>query len=304
MSELETLGACPSCQSPDLEELFPEERLQRCRPCGLLFHNPRPTAAAIARFYSQEGKYAHWFSESAGRRKMWQRRLSILERFLPRGSLLDVGAGIGSFLALARETGRYQVQGTEISEEGVRLAAEHRGIELLPGPLDEQRLPENSLDGITLFHVLEHVPFPGRTLAHCVRLLRPGGKLLVAVPNDSALHRFKEHHRGWAALARVLDGSLGDGDYLEAPPFPRLDLDQAPPDAEIHLTHFHRASLRKAFELQGLRVLHQGQDPAYPTSGLARWRDDAKFVFWRGLQALLGPSLYGTMLTVGEKPPE
>jgi 2-polyprenyl-3-methyl-5-hydroxy-6-metoxy-1,4-benzoquinol methylase len=298
----ETLSSCDLCGSEDLEALFPKAKLQQCRACSFLFHNPRPTDEAIFEFYSQQGKYAHWLDEISGRTRMWEARLRLLQSYLPEGKLLDVGAGIGQFLAQARDTGHFQVFGTEVSEEAVQIARERYQLELHQGTLEEVALEEASFDGVCLFHVLEHVPFPRRTLERCARLLRPGGRLVVAVPNDSALHRYKEFYKGWNALGKVFAGSLGDGEYAQVPAFPEIKLREAEPDEEIHLSHFHEASLVEALEQSGFEVQYRGLDPAYPSEGWARWRDNLKFSFWSLVRRLLRRNLYGTLLMVGRLP--
>jgi hypothetical protein len=53
--------------------------------------------------------------------------------------------------------------------------------------IDEAAIPEGSLDAITLWHVLEHVEQPGSGLARIAAWLRPGGALLVGVPNLAGL---------------------------------------------------------------------------------------------------------------------
>jgi SAM-dependent methyltransferase len=61
--------------------------------------------------------------------------------------------------------------------------ARARGIELVHGGIDDAEVPPGSLDAATLWHVLEHVEDPGAALATITGWLRPGGMLLVGVPN-------------------------------------------------------------------------------------------------------------------------
>ena len=183
---------CPGCQSASL---FPHSRfpfLSECASCGLIFDNPRPSRKVIAAFYSNEGKYDGWLANLKGREAMWRRRLRKMKRHSSPGNLLDVGAGIGQFLSLASRdyTG---VFGTEVSSSAVKIAHSRYGIPLHRGDLCELALPSSSFDNITLFHVLEHVHEPLRLIEECGRLLRKGGTLFVAVPNDidSIKHRLR-----------------------------------------------------------------------------------------------------------------
>ncbi|MEJ7798167.1 MAG: class I SAM-dependent methyltransferase [Solirubrobacteraceae bacterium] len=100
---------------------------------------------------------------------------------LPPGRLLDIGAGRGRFVAQARAAGWY-AHGIEPSRRGVE-GARALGIELVSGEIDDAQVPLASLDAATLWHVLEHVEDPGAALERIASWLRPGGMLVVGVPN-------------------------------------------------------------------------------------------------------------------------
>jgi SAM-dependent methyltransferase len=97
------------------------------------------------------------------------------------GRLLDIGAGRGRFVAQARTAGWY-AHGIEPSQRGIE-GARAIGIELVEGGIDDAQVPAASLDAASLWHVLEHVEDPGAALARIASWLRPGGVLLVGVPN-------------------------------------------------------------------------------------------------------------------------
>jgi SAM-dependent methyltransferase len=98
------------------------------------------------------------------------------------GRVLDVGCGRGLLLSAFQRRG-WQVQGTELSEQSSRFAREVLGIPVKIGPLETLGLSAQSFDAVTLWHVLEHVASPALTIAEANRVLRPGGVLLVGVPN-------------------------------------------------------------------------------------------------------------------------
>ncbi len=109
-------------------------------------------------------------------------------RAQPGGRLLDVGCGDGAYLALMEELG-WHGEGQEVDPAAARRAKE-RGLTVHLGPLRELGLVESSYHAITLCHVLEHVHDPLGLLVECRRLLRPGGILVLSLPNlDSAGHR-------------------------------------------------------------------------------------------------------------------
>ena len=114
---------------------------------------------------------------------LWKRRLKKLIHFGATGALLDIGAGYGQFLHHARPFFS-DVTGTEVSASAVALAKEKYSLSLLAGQIEELKLPLHSFDTITLFHVLEHVPDPGKLVRRCHALLKSQGMLVIAVPND------------------------------------------------------------------------------------------------------------------------
>lgn len=120
-------------------------------------------------------------------------------RFLdakPQGRLLDVGCGSGEWLALMRELG-WQVEGLDFDQNAVEVA-NRNGLKVRCGGLEEQKYPDGSFDAVTLNHVIEHVPDPLQTVTECLRVLKPGGKLVVFTPNNSSLSHqwFKGDWRG------------------------------------------------------------------------------------------------------------
>lgn len=207
------------------------------RNCGLVWLDPMPLTEDIAKAYRnyythaspsgqsrigparkayramkrayQAGKYNY----HAGSLPLWQRFTGLLAYFfplsrgeadaevrflqnVPQGRLLDVGCGSGEWLLSMRSLG-WRVEGLDFDESAV-AAARQRGLEARHGSLEEQNFPGDSFDAITLAHVIEHVPDPVRTVAECARILKPGGKMVVATPNNSSLgHRFfRQNWRG------------------------------------------------------------------------------------------------------------
>ncbi|MBI3079602.1 MAG: class I SAM-dependent methyltransferase, partial [Deltaproteobacteria bacterium] len=102
------------------------------------------------------------------------------------GRILDIGVGRAKFLATLSDWG-WEVYGTEFSEASARFAREQLGLRVAIGDVAVAGHKDGSFDVITLWHVLEHLRDPAGTLRECRRLLRPGGFLVVAVPNADSL---------------------------------------------------------------------------------------------------------------------
>lgn len=103
-----------------------------------------------------------------------------------RGRLLDVGCGIGTYLSLMRQLG-WDVAGVEPSTEAAAVAREKSNLQVFVGTLEEAMFQNDTFDVITMHHVLEHLRDPLGTLSECLRILRPGGQIVVITPNIKSL---------------------------------------------------------------------------------------------------------------------
>ena len=250
---IETLKGCPVCSSAGATVLSESLALWRCRSCGVLYNNPRPTQEVIAKNYDEGGHYAR-FTPDQDWEDMWRRRLARVLAHAPRSPILDVSAGIGTSVKQLRDKG-YDALGSEISKEALVRARELYGVELMPGAPEALPLKPASLGCIMLWHVFEHLPFPGRALAHLAGLLAPGGLLVIAVPNAGMTRLWKYPKLWFAARDARLEKIVGRFDYGSK-------------FQEIHLIHFPPPALRSVVERAGFRVLHHGVDNV-----ISRWRD-------------------------------
>jgi 2-polyprenyl-3-methyl-5-hydroxy-6-metoxy-1,4-benzoquinol methylase len=106
-----------------------------------------------------------------------RRRLAMLAPLISPGArVLDVGAGRGRFVAIARAAG-YDAIGIEPSLRGAQPAF------VTPVAIEEAEFGPGAFDAVTAWHVLEHLDDPGAALARSASWLAPRGSLLVGVPN-------------------------------------------------------------------------------------------------------------------------
>ncbi len=209
-------------------------RLVRCNQCGLVYQNPRPTPAEIGEHYPPS--YEPYADPRAGRvgqllRRAYAygmaKRTRYVTQAVPQGGrLLDLGCATGTFLAAVRAHGGWQVEGVELIDEVAQAARARHNLKIFSGTLEDAAFPDDTFDAITLWDVLEHVHDPVATLTELHRILRPGGAVIIRVPNlgswDAAL--FGKY---WAGL-----------------------------DAPRHLTVYTRATLRQSLVQAGLRLEH------------------------------------------------
>ena len=129
-----------------------------------------------------------------------ERRLNFIRRYvrLDGARVLDAGCGVGMYLA-AFQRFTDAVYGVDLDEEKIVRAAEHlpnvqlASVEALP-------FADGSFDAVLSHEVIEHVNDDRAALSEAVRVLKPGGRLVVYVPNR--LYFFETHGCFWRGKYR------------------------------------------------------------------------------------------------------
>lgn len=205
-------------------ELSGHEVIQYCRCRRTRLGFTWPSAAGGPDFYRQFERFA-WYYRSG----KWEHEFAC--RHIAAGArVLDVGCGAGDFLAVARARGA-KAEGIDFNSGAVATAS-RRGLKASTVPLAEMaEMRAAEFDVVTALQVLEHIPDPRPFLDGCFRLLRPGGKLIVAVPDAD----------GWLRRS---------GSVLELPPH--------------HATHWNPAALQALTALYPAELLALETEPLDP----------------------------------------
>ena len=218
-----------------------EFRVVRCRSCGLMRTDPRPTPETMGFYYADDYRPHHDTrvddpDETGGRSPGWAKRLSrvlvrLNTRRIPRmrpGRLLEIGCGSGAFLHKMAALG-WEVEGVELSPKAA-AAARALGYRVFAGAVEKAPDPGKPYDLVVGWMVLEHLHDPVASLQKLRRWTNPEGWLAVSMPNAGAVE-FRAFGDAWYAL-------------------------QLP----THLFHYTPRTLARVLELGGWkmeRVFHQ-----------------------------------------------
>jgi SAM-dependent methyltransferase len=170
--------------------------------------SPRPTAGALRALYTADyfqshnpsWGYAVYEADRDSLRDKAARLLRVVERHRPPGRLLDVGCAYGFTLEVARERG-WQVAGVEAAA-AVAAAAQARLGVAVHADLAAAALPAASLDAVTLWDVIEHLPDPRAAAREVHRVLKPQGVFSVVTPDVGSLAA-RLLGRRWEEMAKI-----------------------------------------------------------------------------------------------------
>ena len=203
-AELIRARPCPVCSrngGDPGEALFVKQgfRHLRCPDCGLIYVNPVLKDEAVLEHYQEESSWVQVLASEPQvelDRMKYEYGLDVAAPHLAGPDLLDVGAGTGLFVETAAGRG-FRPAALELHRQNAANLRE-RGFEVIDRPLEQAGLDEDRFDLVTLWEVLEHIVDPGSLLNEISRVLRPGGILLILVPNADSLASRLLHEKSGA----------------------------------------------------------------------------------------------------------
>jgi 2-polyprenyl-3-methyl-5-hydroxy-6-metoxy-1,4-benzoquinol methylase len=220
----EAVLECPVCQSQDFAlytvgfdyELLTCNnpwRFVQCATCNHVWLNPRPDLDHLSIIYPAT-YYAYNYAEQINSLAVWGKeildgfKMRNIIRSLPQApqTYLDIGCGDGRFLKVMEKRGvaRERNYGLELDENSVHTLAA-QGYQVKCQRVEDcEDIPENSIDLITIFHVIEHVDNPNLVIQKMSRWLSPNGVLAIETPNLDSLDArlFKDRHWGGYHIPR------------------------------------------------------------------------------------------------------
>jgi SAM-dependent methyltransferase len=166
-------------------------KVVECSGCRLIRLSPFPTPAELRDYYPDTYWYVPEHDTVSRLEELYRRTVlsdhvrfvrTALENCPEPAPVLDVGCGGGLFLRMLAERG-HRVVGLDFSLPAASAAWRINGVPAVCGSLTQAPLPPASCAAVTMFHVLEHLYDPVAYLEAAANLLRPGGRLIIQVPN-------------------------------------------------------------------------------------------------------------------------
>lgn len=261
---------CPWCGSDKAQinlwlkdEFLTKEdfHICECLNCGLLYTMPRPDKEKLGNYYKSEEYYSHQENKKGFIPKIYERvkktnlkyKYKIATAGIEIGKMLDIGCGVGDFLHTA-ETHGWECIGVEPSEEAKEIARQRTKAKIIESN-ELENLPDHSFDIITMWHVLEHVENLKWQVEQLQRLIKPTGRIIIALPNYKS-YDGQYYKEKWAAY-----------------------------DVPRHLNHFDKTTLSKIFRTKELRLtkIEKLKWDAYYISYMSEQYKLHQFPLFRGI---------------------
>jgi SAM-dependent methyltransferase len=161
-----------------------------CSSCKLKYLSPRPKIGIIGKFYSDKGYWGRKLdtietrdiNHKLERKTLYRNVYKKILRIKSKGSIYDVGAGIGLFLTYFKEL-NWKIDGDELSKSAVKYASSNFDISLRNGDFCSLNIPKNKYSVITFNSSLEHLHDPKKALLKANTMLKGGGLVVITVPN-------------------------------------------------------------------------------------------------------------------------
>jgi 2-polyprenyl-3-methyl-5-hydroxy-6-metoxy-1,4-benzoquinol methylase len=194
----------------------------------MLITHPQPSLENLGKYYESEDYISHTDNKRSLFENLYhfiksialKNKLNLINSHQPtKGSLLDIGAGTGDFLTVAKKDD-WKITGIEPSDRAKSIA-KNKGVAFVEST---NELEKESFDVITMWHVLEHVPDLDTQIKELKRLLKPTGTLLIAVPNFKSFDA-KYYGKFWAAY-----------------------------DVPIHFWHFSKTAIQLLFDKEEMKL--------------------------------------------------
>jgi 2-polyprenyl-3-methyl-5-hydroxy-6-metoxy-1,4-benzoquinol methylase len=171
----------------DIKEEFhhvPVINHYRCDLTHLKFFLPEKVAGS-EKLYEQLHHFDWYYILGRWEHQVALRALSIGQR------VLEIGAAYGDFVQAGLDAG-LQIYGIELNKAAIEIARQKQRPVEYANVLELALSEKETFDAICCFQVLEHVSRPKEFLLASLNLLKPGGTLILTVPNANSFLRHQQ----------------------------------------------------------------------------------------------------------------
>jgi 2-polyprenyl-3-methyl-5-hydroxy-6-metoxy-1,4-benzoquinol methylase len=193
----EKVEKCPLCESESLSNYMickdfmvtgESFALTQCTDCNFIFTNPRPSEANAHKFYDSPKYISHNHKPTSPfeiaysfiRSYAINKKIDLIQSYVEKGKILDIGCGTGSFLKVIKDRG-WDIQGIESNDSANQLVSSKLDVKIQKSIFD---LPaKKTYNAITLWHVLEHLYDINDALSHIKKIKAKKGRIFMALPN-------------------------------------------------------------------------------------------------------------------------
>lgn len=156
----------------------------RCGSCDFDFFAPGDLTGSGA-FYEGLQQFNWYYMPHK-----WEHQ-ATLSLIQPGAKLLEVGCAEGSFLQRVMQDRQAAAIGLELNEQAVALARQS-GLDVRAQLIESFAATQEALfDFVCAFQVLEHVSNPREFLAACLKVTKPGGRVVLGVPNEDSFLKYE-----------------------------------------------------------------------------------------------------------------
>jgi 2-polyprenyl-3-methyl-5-hydroxy-6-metoxy-1,4-benzoquinol methylase len=148
----------------------------------------------MTEFYNTSEAYLdHLKTEKNSEHFNWSGYVKFATRYLKDGEkVLELGCGVGTAAVMLKRTKNINLTATDLSEKFIKFAKarkDGKGIRFEVQDSTRLTYKDNTFDVVSSMGMLEHVPTPMKSLDEMVRVIKPGGKLIVVFPNWFSLFK-------------------------------------------------------------------------------------------------------------------
>lgn len=166
----------------------------KCQGCGLMWR--QSFDIPISHYEDKEGGFSK-DKEKLQRRNI-RDRIRTIGRYVNLNNTCDIGGSKGYFVEGLIESGYKEVYGIDPNKTQVE-AAKLRGTPMVVGSTEDiyKIFPEKKTENVSLFHVIEHLPDPVKTITEIYDALPINGHLIVETPdfNSYSFQKLNYQHK-------------------------------------------------------------------------------------------------------------